>query len=76
MLKEELSKVRRGTRTFTFSQRIWFPGNWVVKRILYGETEIIPTVIVEGARDYAAKPHRDFDTVMGHMITFPSLLIG
>ena len=44
---EELGKVRLPTRNFRFKQRIWFPGNWVVKRVVYGEAEVIPTVIVE-----------------------------
>ncbi len=35
--------------------RIWFPSRWIIKRIQNGETEVIPTIIVDAP---AAAPMR------------------
>ena len=50
MLIQELSKVRVPARHFRFGQRIWFPIGWIVKRVQYGETDVIPTVVSEEPR--------------------------
>lgn len=47
MLKKELSRVKKPNRVFQFSCRIWFPHRWVIKRHLYGEVEVIPTIIAD-----------------------------
>ncbi|XP_013411124.1 uncharacterized protein LOC106174227 isoform X2 [Lingula anatina] len=47
VLRKELSKVKYPTREFHFSTRIWLPQNWIVKQHLYGESEVIPTVITD-----------------------------
>ncbi|XP_064624711.1 uncharacterized protein LOC135486100 isoform X2 [Lineus longissimus] len=46
-LRKELLKIRYPTREYYFHTRTWLPRNWVVKRHLHGESEVIPTVIVE-----------------------------
>ena len=50
MLIQELSKVRVPSRYFKFGQRIWFPSDWVIKKVQYGETDVIPTVVTEEPR--------------------------
>ena len=52
MLRKELSKVRQANRTFTFQTRIWLPSNWTVTRILYGQTKVVPTMIVNNPAAY------------------------
>ncbi|KAI0224495.1 hypothetical protein LSAT2_024502 [Lamellibrachia satsuma] len=52
VLRKELSKVRQANRVFTFHTRIWLPSNWVVTRTLYGQTDIVPTVVVNNPAAY------------------------
>ncbi|KAK2178211.1 hypothetical protein NP493_553g00000 [Ridgeia piscesae] len=52
VLRKELSRVRQPNRTFTFETKIWMPSNWVVTRVLYGQTEVVPTVIVNNPAAY------------------------
>ena len=47
VLMKELGRVQHPTRVFTFEPQIWFPRNWVVERHQYGETTVIPTVLVD-----------------------------
>ncbi|XP_067672611.1 uncharacterized protein [Haliotis asinina] len=54
ILRQELSKVKEATRVFTFSTKIWFPQNWVIRRHFRGETEIIQTVITDSAPENVA----------------------
>lgn len=49
VLKKELSRVKKPNRVFRFSCCIWFPHRWVVKRHLYGEVEVIPTIVSESS---------------------------
>ena len=49
MFMKELAKVRNPLRVFMVAYRIWFPKNWVIKRYLYGEAEVIPTIVVNRA---------------------------
>ncbi|XP_041363220.1 uncharacterized protein LOC121378908 [Gigantopelta aegis] len=48
VLHQELSKVKKPTRTFSFSTRIWLPRNWIIRRQSYGDVEVIVTVIRDG----------------------------
>ena len=47
VLRKELGKVKIPVRVYAWSIRIWFPGRWVIKRTQNGETEVIPTIIVD-----------------------------
>jgi hypothetical protein len=47
VLLKELSKVKHPDRVFHYSCHIWFPHRWVVTRHVYGESEVIPTVITD-----------------------------
>ncbi|KAK6165166.1 hypothetical protein SNE40_023610 [Patella caerulea] len=44
VLLKELGRVKQPTRIFTFSTRIWFPHNYIIKRYYRGETVVIPTI--------------------------------
>jgi len=47
VLLKELGKVKHADRVFHFSCQIWFPHRWIVTRHLYGEDEVIPTVLAD-----------------------------
>lgn len=47
ILLKELEKVRIPRRVFTFSMRIWFPGNWTTVRIADDEESVVPTVFAD-----------------------------
>jgi len=62
VLKKELSRVCEPNRFYRFSCRIWFPQNWIVRRHLYGDEEVIPTVISDvpvGAAGHSHVPEPD-----------------
>ena len=47
VLRKELGRVRIPKRVYSFSYRIWRPNNWIITKHQHGETETIPTVIVD-----------------------------
>ena len=47
VLVKELSRVRVPSRQYSFAQRIWFAKDWIIKREMFGETEVISTVVCD-----------------------------
>ena len=39
--------MRVPSRKYSFAQRIWFAKDWIVKREMFGETEVISTVVCD-----------------------------
>lgn len=49
ILRKELGRVKVPTQVFTFSTKIWFPQHWMIVRQTRGDTEVMPTIIKDGA---------------------------
>ncbi len=63
VLRKELGKVRIPLREFTWTLRIWLPSRWVIKRVQNGETEVIPTIVVNAPPSAPLRSRPEADEV-------------
>ncbi|GAB6027230.1 hypothetical protein CHUAL_001518 [Chamberlinius hualienensis] len=45
VLLKELNRVKVPNRVFQWRRPIWFPKNWIVRKVRRGEAEVIPTIV-------------------------------
>lgn len=62
ILRKELGRVKVPTQVFTFSTKIWFPQHWMIVRQTRGDTEVMPTIIKDGAAPAGPVSKKEHDT--------------
>ncbi|CAI9722776.1 Hypothetical predicted protein [Octopus vulgaris] len=62
ILRKELGKVKVPTRVFTFATKIWFPQHWLVVRQFRGDTEVVPTIIMNRVLSTGPAGKKEIDT--------------